>query len=136
MNGFLLTETPVLDKAFLSYRRTAEYVPAAPASVVDPVEEHVTATAGYAARFDGLTGDTLRRVEETQDTDAANDRIGGPLPVLDAWRAAISAGRSASAREYEAALNAVREAWLRHSFRWEGGLSLPYPFDRPVRSAS
>lgn len=78
MSGFLLTETSVLDKAFLSYRRTAEYVPAAPASVVDPVEEYVTATAGYAARFDGLTGDTLRRVEETQDTDAANDRVGGP----------------------------------------------------------
>ncbi|MBO0914074.1 hypothetical protein [Streptomyces laculatispora] len=39
MNGFLLTEAPVLDKAFLSYKRTAEYVPAAPASVVGPVEE-------------------------------------------------------------------------------------------------
>ncbi|MFB7555317.1 hypothetical protein [Streptomyces brevispora] len=85
VNGFLPTETPVLDKAFVTYKRTAEYVAPAPVAEPSAAEVYVKATAGYAARFEGLTGDGLRRIEETQDTEAANNHIAGLLPVLDDW---------------------------------------------------
>ncbi|MEV7427030.1 hypothetical protein [Streptomyces sp. NPDC091212] len=158
VNGFLPSETAVLDKAFTTYKRTAEYVPAAPAeaAVVEqsegsfnvfvedgrrtvislrcayeasavvnhyldagyrvssdlwgayipdamvtpqlvaggvvapgPVEVYVKATAGYAARFEGLTGDTLRAIEESEreGTTAADDHVRCVLlPLLANWK--------------------------------------------------
>lgn len=87
VNGFLPDEADVLDKAFVTYKRTAEYVaPAAPAVEVSPVEVYLKATAGYAARFEGLTGDALRATESVHGTDAPGDRVIPLLAILDDWK--------------------------------------------------
>ncbi|MFD5111472.1 hypothetical protein ACFWNG_04005 [Streptomyces sp. NPDC058391] len=57
-----------------------------PASA-SPAEVYVKATAGYAARFWGLTGDTLRAIEEREDSTAADDHVGNALlPLLADWK--------------------------------------------------
>ncbi|WP_329220337.1 hypothetical protein [Streptomyces microflavus] len=89
VNGFLPTETAVLDKAFVTYKRTAEYVAPAPVAAPAPAEVYVKATAGYAARFEGLTGDSLRALENEQDTDAVNDHINPLLDTLYDWKQAL-----------------------------------------------
>lgn len=88
VNGFLPGDAPVLEKAFVTYKRTAEYAAPAvePVAVDGPVEVYVKATAGYAARFEGLTGDALRRVEEQRDTSAVSDHMQGLLNVLADWK--------------------------------------------------
>lgn len=166
VNGFLPSETAVLDKAFVTYKRTAEYVAPAPVAepapvvqlaeteprtdelaigdrvshpldgsfftvtsvdVLDfrnwktaevergtritgtsdkgetvyvntspsrrwhrvapaPAEVYVKATAGYAARFEGLTGDSLRALETIHGSEAPTDRIAPLLDTLAAWR--------------------------------------------------
>ncbi|MFF4248610.1 hypothetical protein ACFYY2_29655 [Streptomyces sp. NPDC001822] len=86
VNGFLPAETDVLDKAFLSYKRTAEYVAPAPAVEPGPAEVYVKATAGYAARFEGLTGDMLRDLETEHGTDEPGDRVRPLLDTLANWK--------------------------------------------------
>ncbi|MBT2493679.1 hypothetical protein J7E96_35305 [Streptomyces sp. ISL-96] len=87
----------------------------------------------YAARFAGLSSDTLFALEEEHgDCDAPRDYVEQLLVVLTDWRAEIVAGRSSNAPAYERALNAVREAWLQYDFRYKGGPDLPYPFDLPA----
>ncbi|WP_411097192.1 hypothetical protein [Streptomyces sp. 020-2-3H-GM] len=86
VNGFLPADTPVLDKAFVTYKRTAEYVAPAPAAEPSPAEVYVKATAGYAARFEGLTGDHLRALETAHGTEAPTDHIAPLLDTLAAWK--------------------------------------------------
>lgn len=86
VNGFLPTETPVLDKAFVTYKRTAEYVAPAPVAAPAPAEVYVKATAGYAARFEGLTGDSLRALETIHGSEAPTDHINPLLDTLADWR--------------------------------------------------
>lgn len=86
VNGFLPTETAVLDKAFNTYKRTADYV--APAPVAEPAaaQVYVKATVGYAARFEGLTGESLRDLETEHGTDAPGDHIAPLLDTLADWK--------------------------------------------------
>ncbi|MFI6856524.1 hypothetical protein [Streptomyces sp. NPDC050416] len=97
----------------------------------------------YAARFEGLSSDTLFALEypsgdldRPEDTDAPQEFVEQLLVVLADWRQQLLAGARTDADSYQAALDAVREAWLQYSFRWEGGPSLPYPFDLPQRVTS
>ncbi|MFI9059824.1 hypothetical protein ACIGXQ_35700 [Streptomyces anulatus] len=86
VNGFLPSEAAVLDKAFVTYKRTAEYI--APTAVVapSPAEVYVKATAGYAARFEGLTGDSLRALETLHGSEAPTDHINPLLGTLADWK--------------------------------------------------
>ncbi|WP_097934719.1 MULTISPECIES: hypothetical protein [unclassified Streptomyces] len=167
VNGFLPSETAVLDKAFVTYKRTAEYIAPAPVAApaeteprtdeltvgdkvrhphdwtlitvssvetldsvgspldfhnrktdemerglrvtgtdadgetvhVDcapsylwhretlaPAEVYVNATAGYAARFEGLTGDSLRALETLHGSEAPTDHINPLLGTLADWK--------------------------------------------------
>ncbi|MFJ7413039.1 hypothetical protein ACIQWZ_19810 [Streptomyces sp. NPDC098077] len=86
VNGFLPSETAVLDKAFVTYKRTAEYVAPAPVAEPAPAEVYVTATAGYAARFEGLTGDSLRALETEQGIEVVDDHINPLLDTLYDWK--------------------------------------------------
>lgn len=99
----------------------------------------------YAARFEGLSSDTLFRLEygpdgpgdrDNSDPDQASDHVEQLLVVLADWRQEILAGRRTDADDYRQALDAVREAWLQYSFRWIGGPNLPYPFDLPAAVSS
>ncbi|MFB7555321.1 hypothetical protein [Streptomyces brevispora] len=92
----------------------------------------------YAARFEGLSSDRLFDLEYPDgqdgpsDCDAPQEFIEQLLAALADWRQQLLAGSRADADDYRRCLDAVREAWLQHSFRWEGGPSLPYPFDLPA----
>ncbi|WPO69942.1 hypothetical protein [Streptomyces sp. KN37] len=93
----------------------------------------------YAARFEGLSSDTLFELEygglspdiAGSDLDAPQKHVEQLLVVLAQWRAELVGGSRADAEDYRRCLDAVREAWLQHSFRWVGGPDLPYPFDLP-----
>ncbi|WP_097934716.1 MULTISPECIES: hypothetical protein [unclassified Streptomyces] len=93
----------------------------------------------YPARFEGLTSDTLFALEYPNgmdagsDCDAPQEHVEQLLVVLADWRQRILDGSRSDVDNFRAALDAVREAWLQYSFRWEGGPSLPYPFDLPMR---
>ncbi|MEU2800264.1 hypothetical protein [Streptomyces sp. NPDC007117] len=89
VNGFLPTETAVLDKAFVTYKRTAEYTAPAPVAAPAPAEVYVNATAGYAARFEGLTGDSLRALETAHGSEAPTDHIAPLLDTLADWKQAL-----------------------------------------------
>ncbi|MEV7427026.1 hypothetical protein [Streptomyces sp. NPDC091212] len=92
----------------------------------------------YAARFEGFDSDHLFELEHPDgdqsrsDTDAPRDCVEQFLVVLADWRQHLTAGTRTDAADYRRCLDAVREAWLQYSFRWEGGPSLPYPFDLPA----
>lgn len=98
----------------------------------------------YAARFAGLDSDTLFELEYgtpesgsgRSDPDAPREYVEQLLVVLADWRQQILAGARTDADDYRAALDAVREAWLQHSFRWVDGPNLPYPFDLPRAGAA
>ncbi|MGP4008149.1 hypothetical protein [Streptomyces sp. 4N124] len=100
--------------------------------------------ADYAARFEGLDSDVLFELEYgtaesgsgQSDPDAPQEFVEQLLVVLADWRQALLAGSRADADDYRRCLDAVREAWLQHSFRWVGGPDLPYPFDLPRTEAA
>ncbi|MEV5131656.1 hypothetical protein AB0K87_14410 [Streptomyces sp. NPDC053705] len=95
----------------------------------------------YAARFEGLSSDRLFEIEygglsrdlDNSDPDAVTDYVEQLLVVLADWRGRLLDGSRTDADDYRRCLDAVREAWLQHSFRWVGGPDLPYPFDLPAR---
>ncbi|MFH9768489.1 hypothetical protein ACH4N4_19330 [Streptomyces microflavus] len=73
--------------AVTSIRQEVPQVPAvAPAAEPAPAEVYVKATAGYAARFEGLTGDSLRALETIHGSEAPTDRITPLLDTLAAWK--------------------------------------------------
>ncbi|MFD3521656.1 hypothetical protein [Streptomyces sp. NPDC058653] len=83
VNGFLPTETPVLDKAFVTYRRTAEYVtPAEPPAA----EVYVNAAGDFPSRFEPVTGDYLRAIERAGGTEQASEEMERLLAELADWR--------------------------------------------------
>lgn len=97
----------------------------------------------YAARFAGLSSDTLfaleypKGVDGPVDCDAPRDYVEQLLVVLADWRRelmekGVAGVYTPEGREYTRCLDAVREAWLQNSFRWIGGPELPYPFDLPA----
>lgn len=87
---------------------------------------------GYAARFEGLSADTLFEVEDSRrEPDDAREYVEQLLVVLADWRRVLIEQGAGETAEYTRCLNTVREAWLQYSFRWVGGPELPYPFDLP-----
>jgi hypothetical protein len=97
----------------------------------------------YAARFEGLSSDTLFALEypsgdldRPEDSDAPRDHVEQLLVVLADWRQRLLDGSRTDVAEYRRCLDAVREAWLQYSFRWTNGPNLPYPFDLPQGVAS
>ncbi|MFT9670900.1 hypothetical protein ACMZ5F_11515 [Streptomyces rhizosphaericola] len=96
----------------------------------------------YPDRFEGFTSDTLFALEYpdgeggSANGDAPQEYVEQLLVVLADWRQRLLDGSRTDTDSYQAALDAVREAWLQYSFRWEGGPSLPYPFDLPQRAGA
>ncbi|WEO25158.1 hypothetical protein [Streptomyces caniscabiei] len=99
----------------------------------------------YAARFEGLSSDTLFELEygpegpgdyDNSDPDQASDYVEQLLVVLSDWRQRLLDGSRTDADDYRRCLDSVREAWLQYSFRTLNGPALPYPFDLPARVAS
>ncbi|MGW6287841.1 hypothetical protein [Streptomyces sp. NPDC055107] len=109
VNGFLPTETPVLDKAFVTYKRTAEYVAPAPVAEPAPAEVYVTATAGYAARFEGLTGDSLRALETVHGSEAPTDHINPLLATLADWKQHLDRFEATATEAHEKAVEGLPE---------------------------
>jgi hypothetical protein len=92
----------------------------------------------YAARFAALDSDVLFDVEEQGDCDDAQKYIESLLIVLSEWRPRIVAMLADApewavpeAAAYRRALDRTREAFVQWEFRYEGGPTLPYPFDLP-----
>ncbi|RPE44129.1 hypothetical protein EDD90_7359 [Streptomyces sp. Ag109_O5-1] len=56
---------------------------------VDTVSLYLLETAGYAARFDGLTGDSLRQLETAQDPEAVQNHAESLYGTLESWKKAI-----------------------------------------------
>lgn len=54
-----------------------------------PVDVYLKATAGYEARFNGLSGDSLRRLETAKGTDAPQNRAEYLHDTLENWKKAI-----------------------------------------------
>lgn len=74
---------------------------------VDAVSLYLLETAGYEARFDGLSGDSLRQLEtDTQNTDAPHERVHYLHDTLTAWKGAIDAfDQTATDADYQAVAN-------------------------------
>lgn len=89
VNGYLPTETEILDEAYTTYKRTAEYVVTEPASELSPVEVYIKETDSYAARFENITGDMLRDLERQYSTEASTDFVTERLADLAAWKQSI-----------------------------------------------
>ncbi|MEU9285995.1 hypothetical protein AB0D57_15025 [Streptomyces sp. NPDC048275] len=71
---------------------------------VDVVSLYLMETAGYEARFAGLTGDSLRQLEtDTRNTDAPHDHVEYLNDTLTAWKGAIDAfDQAVTAADFEA----------------------------------
>lgn len=83
VNGFLPTETRVLDKAFITYKRTAEYTaPAAPSAA----EVYVSKAGDFPSRFEPVTGDYLRAIERAGSTELVSEEMERLLAELADWR--------------------------------------------------
>lgn len=87
VNGYLPTETEILDEAFGAYPRTAEYVAAEPAPAVDsPVDVYAKEAGHFPAQFADITGETLRTVERVEGTDAVSTFVEAQLADLATWQ--------------------------------------------------
>lgn len=84
VNGYLPAEVDVLDEAFTTYKRTAEYV-AAPAAEPHPVEVYVKEAGHFPAQFADITGETLRTIERASSTEAVSEFVKAQLADLDTW---------------------------------------------------
>ncbi|MEU4964169.1 hypothetical protein [Streptomyces smyrnaeus] len=110
----------------------------------------------FRAHFDGLDFAKLAAVEERYgEPDDVQDYVHGLLRLLADWRDQLDGQRARLGRAdvlagswaqrayraecdaYTAALNALREAWLQHSFRTLDGTApftgMPERFDLPER---
>ncbi|MFJ7242375.1 hypothetical protein ACIQWB_35350 [Streptomyces olivaceus] len=86
VNGYLPTETDVLDKAFDTYPRTADYVAPELAAEPTPVEIYNKAAGHYPAQFAGITGETLRAAERAGGTEAVERFVNVHLDDLHTWK--------------------------------------------------
>lgn len=72
-----------------------------------PVDVYLKSTAGFEARFNGLSGDSLRRLEtDTKDTDAPASRAEYLHDTLTSWKQAIDRfDETVTGREFAAIRN-------------------------------
>ncbi|MFE7229849.1 hypothetical protein ACFVAF_04075 [Streptomyces sp. NPDC057596] len=88
VNGYLPTETEILDEAFTIYKRTAEYVAPEPAPEPSPVDVYNKVAGHFPAQFADLTGETLRSMERAGSTAAVEEFVTAQLDDLDTWKQA------------------------------------------------
>ncbi|MFJ6235078.1 hypothetical protein ACIQH0_13330 [Streptomyces griseus] len=80
-----------------------------PAPELSPAEVYVKATAGFAARFEGLTGDSLRALETEQGIEAVDDHINPLLDTLYDWKQALDQFEAAITDADEKAVKGLPE---------------------------
>ncbi|MFE7648653.1 hypothetical protein [Streptomyces phaeoluteigriseus] len=89
VNGYLPVEAEILDEAFATYRRTAEYIAPQSAPEIFPADAYLAAAGDMPAAFEKVTGELLREVERRDGSEAVTDFVTERIDDLQRWQRAV-----------------------------------------------